>query len=207
MHKITVITILESCFRRANTATPTTEQGVWLWCIFGWCRQMDTDIHCMWRDVVVDCNIEQCVSQQLLRIHHNITKEYYNTNTQKAQNIQTGYVTTGVHSFYGLHLALQSSPVDGSPDLSISCKVQLLLWGFRLVRLPSKIALMRVLRLMCPNHVRFCLRTSSINGVSPVISLSSLIGYNWRTHYIERIHKVSGPLGLTVCLIVWCRYL
>ncbi len=65
----------------------------------------------------------------------------------------------------------------------------------------------RVLRLMCPNHVRFCLRTSSINGVSPVISLSSLIGYNWRTHYIERIHKVSGPLGLTVCLIVWCRYL
>ena len=77
----------------------------------------------MWRDVVVDCNIEQCVSQQPLRIHHNITKEYYNTNTQKAQNIQTGYVTTGVNSFYGLHLALQSSPVDGSPDLSLSCKV------------------------------------------------------------------------------------
>ena len=76
-------------------------------------RQMDTEELC--------CGMQQCVSQQPWRIHHNITKEYYNTNTQKAQNIQTGYVTTRVHSFYGLHLALQSSPVDGSPDLSLSC--------------------------------------------------------------------------------------
>ncbi len=56
MHKRNVITILESCFRRANTATATTEQGARHWCVFGWCRQINRDIHCIWWNFVVDCN-------------------------------------------------------------------------------------------------------------------------------------------------------
>ena len=75
-----------------------------------------------------------------------------------------------------------------------------LLCGLPLFRLSSKIALMRrVLCLMCPQHFGFRLRTSSINWVSPVISLSRLMGYNWRKHY--NIVRFTKSLVLTVCLI------
>ena len=70
--------------------------------------------------------------------------------------------------------------------------------------------------IMCPNYFSFCLRTSSINGVSPVISLSSLICYNWRTNYIVRSTKCLclwgwlsawwsdvGISNVTVCEPIW----
>ena len=148
---------------------------------------MDTDVE------ELCCGLQQCMLQQLWRIHHiTVSKYYYNTYTQKAHNIHTGYIIQCVHSFYGLHLALHSLVLStryfvlGSlhsrivPSLMSSFDR---LCGLPLFRLSSKIALMgRVLRLMCPNHFSFRLWTSSIIGVSPVISLSRLMGYNWREH-------------------------
>ena len=173
----------ERLLREQIQPQPPPQQGACHWCVFGWCRQMDTDVE------ELCCGLQQCVSQQPLRIHHiTITKEYYNTYTKKAQNIQTCYIIKCVHSLYGLHLALHSllqltqsfTFVLGSLHSrfvpSLMSSFDLLVASLSFIFLPRLLLMGRVLRLMCPNHFSF--RSSSINGVSPVISLSSLMGYN-----------------------------